>query len=203
MRKAAVAFFLLFAGCAAASGKDKKQVLLPADILQARTVMVVIDPDAGIAIDAPNANRTAREDVEKALMKWGRFSMAVDLGHADLVIMVRKGSGKLVQPTIGGIPNNDRPVIFQPTDSGGRIGMSRGSAPGTSAQTPAPKPQMEVGDAEDVFAVYRGGRLDATSTSAVWRYSTKNALQSPGVPAVDVFRKLVMETEKQLQSANP
>lgn len=204
MRKGAVAFFLLFVGCAAALGKDKKQVLLPADILQAHTVMVVIDPEAGIAVDAPNANRTAREDVEKALMKWGRFSMAVDLGHADLVIMVRKGYGKAVQPTIGGIPNNDRPVIFQPTDSGGRIGMSRGSAPGTSAsQAPTPRPQMEVGDAEDVFAVYRGGRLDATDASAVWRYSTKNALQSPGVPAVDVFRKLVAETEKQLQSANP
>jgi len=130
--------------------------------------------------------------------------MAVDLGHADLVIMVRKGYGKTVQPTIGGIPNNDRPVVFQPTDSGGRIGMSRGSAPGTpSAQTPNPRPQMEVGDAEDVFAVYRGDRLDATDAPAVWRYSTKNALQSPGVPAVDVFRKLIVETEKQLQSANP
>ena len=207
MPKRAVALFFLLAGCIAAPGKDRKPTLLPADVLQARTVMVLIDPEAGTALDAPYANRTAREDVEKALMKWGRFSMAVDLGHADLVIMVRKGNAKLAQPTIGGIPNNDRPVIFQPTDSGGRVGASRGGAPmggdSSCSQLPNPRPQMEVGPTEDVFAVYRGDRSDATDSPAVWRYSAKNALQSPGVPAVDVFKKLVAESEKQLQTTHP
>lgn len=208
MHKRAVAFFFLLMCCIVAAGKDKKQVLLPADILQARTVLVVIDPEAGVALDTPNANRTAREDVEKALMKWGRFSMAIDQAHADLVIMVHKGNGKIAQPTIGGIPNNDRPVIFQPTDSGGRIGGTRGTPPPmagdpSSSQNSNREPQVEVGQADDLFAVYRGDRADPLDSPSVWHYSAKDALQSPGVPAVDVFRKVIKEAEKQLQSANP
>ena len=101
--------------CAVAAGKDKKKkILLPADVLQSRTALVVIDPDAGMSVDAPNANRTAQEDVEKALMKWGRFELATDVSTADLVIEVRKGSGKIAQPTIGGLPTNSRPVVFEP-----------------------------------------------------------------------------------------
>ena len=33
-----------------------------------------------------------------------------------------------------------------------------------------------------------------------WRYSGKDALESPSVPAVEVFRKLIAESEKQLAS---
>ena len=116
-----VVFSVLLMCCLVAAGKDKKKVILPADVLEARTVLVVIDPDAGMAMDAPNANRTAQEDVEKALMEWGRFSIVNDVSSADLIISVRKGNGKVVQPTIGGVPNNNRPVIFDPTDSG--VGM--------------------------------------------------------------------------------
>ena len=32
--------------CMLAAGKDKKKILLPQDVLEARTVLVVIDPDA-------------------------------------------------------------------------------------------------------------------------------------------------------------
>jgi hypothetical protein len=54
-----------------APAKDKKEIL-PAYVLNARTVAVVIDPDAGRSPSNPNENRTAQEDVEKALMNWGR-----------------------------------------------------------------------------------------------------------------------------------
>jgi hypothetical protein len=207
MHKQAVAFFFLLMCCVVAAGKDKKKILLPADVLEAQTVMVVIDPEAGVALDSPNANRMAREDVERALMKWGRFSMAIDLAHADLVIMVHKGNGKIAQPTIGGIPN-DRPVIFQPTDSGGRIGGTRGTPPPmagdpSSSQRSNRGSQVEIGQADDLFAVYRGDRADPLDSPAVWRYSSKDALRSPGVPAVDAFRKVVKEAEKQLQAATP
>lgn len=193
--------------CAAADGKDKKKkILLPADVLQARTVLVVIDPDAGMSVDAPNANRVAREDVEKALMNWGRFELATDVSTADLVIEVRRGNGKIAQPTIGGLPTNSRPVIAETTDSGGRIGASRGTPPMAGDPTgPAmstPSPQVEVGAADDVFAVYRGKRDNPLVAPAVWRYSKKDALSSPDVPAVDAFRKLILEAEKQ-QAANP
>lgn len=196
-----VLFSLLLLCCLVAVAKNKKKVLLPDDVLQAETVLVVIDPDAGVALDSPNANRNAQEAVEKALMNWGRFRLATDVSTADLVVVVRKGNGKIAQPTIGGIPTNNRPVIIEPTGSGGRVGGSAGTPPmsgdPTGSRTPSPAPQVEVGESQDTFAVYRGKREDALDAPPVWRYIAKDALRSPDVPAVDAFRKLVVESEKQ------
>lgn len=197
-----LAVSLLLTCCLAAFGKDKKKPLLPDDVLQAETVLVVIDPQAGMAPEAPNANRTAQEDVEKALMKWGRFRLVIEPINADLIITVRKGYGKIVQPTIGGVPS-DRPVIFEPTDSGGRAGGHTGSLPGGdgmgdgSARPERPSPQMEVGPSEDTFAVYRGRQDRPLDGPPVWRYIAKDALRSPSVPAVDEFQKLITAAEKQ------
>jgi hypothetical protein len=197
---------MLLVCCLVAAGKDKKKVILPADVLQARSVLVVVDPDAGLAIDAPMANRTAQEDVEKALRNWGRFNMAPDASTADLIISIRKGNGKLAQPTVGGIPTNNRPIILEPTDSGIGMGGHTGNpsqiGDPTNSQPGIPHPQAEVGPAEDMFVVYRGKRDDALESPAVWRYSAKDALRSPGVPAVEAFRKLITEAEKQ-QAATP
>lgn len=191
--------------CVIAAGKNKK-ISLPADVLQARTVLVVIDPDAGISPDSPTANRTAQENVEKALIKWGRFELGTDVSTADLIITVRKGSGKIVQPTIGGIPNNNRPIIFEPTESGGRVGGSRGNPPTvgdpTASQKSDPTPRLEVGSQNDMFVVFLGKRANALDAPAVWRYIAKGALNSPEVPAVDAFRKSIAEAEKQ-QNSNP
>jgi hypothetical protein len=191
--------------CLVAAGKDKKKVLLPDDILQARTVLVVVDPEAGVAVDEPLANRKAQEDVEKALMKWGRFTLAMEASDAELIISVRKGSGKFVQPTIGGVPVNNRTVIFEPTDSGGRVGGHTGN-PGagdpTNSQPRGPTQQVEAGPAEDMFAVFRGKDGGGLDSPPVWRYIEKDALRSPSVPAVDAFRKLIAEAEKQ-KAATP
>lgn len=192
--------------CLAAAGKDKNKVLLPDDVLLARTVLVVVDPDAGTAIDSPMANRTAQEDVENALMKWGRFRMAMDASEADLIITVRKGNGKTVRPTVGRVPVNNRPVIFEPSDSGVRIGGHTGTPAGsgdpTASQPQNPGPQVEAGTAQDMFAVYRGKSGNALHAPAVWRYNEKDGLKSPGVPAVDAFRKVVVVAEKQ-KAARP
>jgi hypothetical protein len=56
---------------ALAPAKDKKKAVLPADVLHARTVLVIVDPTAGVDVRDPNANRVARADVEKALDQWG------------------------------------------------------------------------------------------------------------------------------------
>ena len=200
-----IGYCLVLMGCLVAHGKNKKKVILPADVLQARTMLVVVDPQAGMAIDAPNANRIARDDVERALLNWGRFILANDVSTADLVFVVRRGNGKLAQPTIGGVPNNG-PVILQPSNSGGRAGGSRGTPPmagdPTSPQRPDPAPQVEVGSSEDMFVVYRGRQDNVLDSSPVWRYTANDALRSPSVPAVDEFRKLVVEAEKQ-QANNP
>jgi hypothetical protein len=197
---------VLLLSCLVATAKDKKKALLPADVLRAHTVLVVVDPKAGTDLQNPNANRTAQEDVEKALMEWGRFSLALDARTADLIITVRKGSGKIAQPTLGGIPNNNRPVVLEPTDSGGRIAVRPGSVGDPSdPQSPSsgPQPQVEVGQSQDMFVLYRCTTKDDENWAPldappVWRYAAKDALQSPGVPAVEVFRKLIADSEKQL-----
>jgi len=181
---------------------NKKKIVLPAHVLKARTVVVLIDPDAGINPEAPLANKTAQEDVEKAIAKWGRLTPVLDPQTADLVITIRKGSGKLVKQTIGGMPTNDRPVIVQPNDTGIRIGAQQGRSPNAPTQPQPqdtrPSPQTEVGNSEDAFVVYEGHSGASLDQQApVWRYTNKNALHSPNVPAVDEFRKLIQEAEKQ------
>lgn len=133
-------------------------------------------------------------------MKWGRFTPVMDTQTADLVIIVRKGSGKIVQPTIGGLPTNDRPVIVQPTDSGIRIGGQRGRPPDSTQPAPQdtkPYPQTEVGPSEDMFVVYEGRVVSPLERAPAWRYMAKDALHSPNVPAVGEFRKAIEEAEKQ------
>lgn len=195
----AVSLLLICAIVATAKDK-KKKIVLPEDVLEARTVLVVVDPGAGIAIDAPNANRQALADVENALESWGRFRLVSSEYNADLVISVRKGNGKIAQPTIGGVPIDNRPVIVEPTND---ANLQNPPPPGIQPlHRPAPHPQEEVGPPEDMFAVYRGKRENATDYPAVWRFSGKDALRSPGVPAVDAFRKLIVEAEKQ-RAENP
>jgi len=186
-----------------ASANDKKKPVLPPTIVNARTVAVIIDPEAGVSPDAPLANRTAAEDVEKALDKWGRFKPVMSGMNPDIVIVIRKGNGKMVQPTVHGkTAPNDRPVSIQPNDTGIRIGGQKGRAPNdpqTDPQGDKPGEGAGIGASEDSFAVYDGTAEDPTSRAPMWRYVAKDALHSHDVPAVDQFRKIVEETEKQLQ----
>src|SRR3954468_17043152 len=105
----------------AAPAKYKKKPTLPEDILRAQTVRVVIDPDAGEPLDQPNANARARDNVEKALMEWGRFRLVMDGEESDLIIALRTSSGNMVRPTMRGGPLDQRPGIGQSTDSSIRI----------------------------------------------------------------------------------
>jgi hypothetical protein len=197
---------LLVLWCLVGTAKDKKKNLLPADIVEARTVLVMVDPNAGILAEHPNANRMARQDVEKALMKWGRYSLVTESWNADLVITVKRGSGKVAQPTIGGVPMNNDPVVMEPGDSGGRIGGRQGNPQvlggHTNPQPGGPRPQVEVGESQDMFVVYRGNKENPSGSPleapAVWRYSATDALESPEVPAVDVFRDVISKSEKAL-----
>jgi hypothetical protein len=169
---------------------------------------VIIDPEAGIAAEHPNANRIARDDVEKALMQWGRYSLVMEASSADLIMTVRKGSGKVAQPTIGGVPQNNDIGVIQPTDSGGRVGIRQGNPAiaggplNPQSTSSGPRPHVEAGDSQDMFVVYRGNKENPSDSPlnapAVWRYSATDALDSPGVPAVAVFRDLVAKSEKAL-----
>jgi hypothetical protein len=200
MRVVVVALLLCLAGLTVA--KEKNKPALPAYVLDAKTIMVMIDPEAGISMSDPGGNRTAQSDVEKALMKWGRYTPVISMPAADLIIVIRKGSGKAVQPTIGGVPTNDRPIVVNPTDTGIHIGAQQGHPPGdTQVDASNTKASKGAGVAppEDLFAVYDAHTERPTDGPPVWRYMAKNGLRSPEVPAVGEFRKVVEEALKQQQ----
>ena len=184
-----------------AVAKDKKKSFLPEYVLRARTVLVVIDPNAGEPLDQPSANATARDSVEKALMQWGRFDLALDGQDSDLIIAVRTGNGQALRPSVKGGPLDQRPGIGQSTDSTIRIGAQQGQAPplsdpGMSSPNRGPHISNEVGSSEDTFEVFRGGVQDPLDSPPVWRYVAKDCLRPPNVSAVEEFRKAIAEAEK-------
>src|SRR5215469_4116195 len=195
-----VLLLALLLSCLSFAKKKKKQEL-PDLVLNAQTVFVVIHPDAGEPVTNPIANRTARENVENALTKWGRFHLVMSPQTADLVIRVRKGHAG--GPTISNSPADDRPVILQPNDGDVRIGAQKGRPPGQSnpglGQNRGPRINNEIGSSEDSFEVYLGGVEYSLDAAPVWRYMGKNALDAPTVAAVSQFQKAIDESEKQRQ----
>jgi hypothetical protein len=186
---------------APAVAKEKNKPQLAAYVLHARTVLVVIDPDAGEPLDQPNANVTARENVEKKLMDWGRFDLVLDGQESDLVIVVRTGNGKSMHPTVKGGPIDQRPGVAQGSDTSIRIGGQQGPTPplhDPSVSPPDRGPHLgnEVGPSEDSFEVYRGGIENPLDSTPIWRYIAKDCLRAPNVSAVEEFRKAVAEAEK-------
>jgi hypothetical protein len=194
----------------AARAKDKGPVL-PLYVLQARTVTVLIDPDAGMSPSDPNANQTARKDVETALLKWGRFETVLSPAEADIVIVLRKGTGKLADATVNDPRQNRRAGSITSTDGAVGIGVQRGTPPPQpgdtqgQAQMPPPElhPEVEVGARDDSFVVYQGHTNEPGNSIVAWRYVRKNALHSHDVPAVDEFRKAVDAAAKQAAQQKP
>jgi len=105
---------LLMAVPVLAKSKDKT---LPPYILQAHTVAVIIDPAAGIDPEDPHANQIAQNDVETALMNWGRFQRVMGTQGADLIIVIRKGHGRPVGATITDPMQNNRPGAINAGDT--------------------------------------------------------------------------------------
>jgi len=198
-------FFLLVLLLLAPLGvaKNKKKQVLPDYVLKAQTVLVVIHPGAGEPFTNPTANRTAQDNVEKAMMKWGRFNLVTSAQTADLVVVVRKGHK--AGPTVSNSPGDNRPVIFQPNGGDILVAGQKGRPPdltnpgiGGSADR-GPHIGDEIGPAEDTFEVYRGGVEDPLDASPAWRYVARDALNGPQVAAVEEFRKTLNESEKQRQ----
>ena len=203
----------------AALAKDKKPAM-PVYILKAHSVAVIIDPEAGRSLPDPSANETAQKDVETALLKWGRFEPVLNPEDADLVIVVRKGSGKLADVNVTEPrQNRQRDGTVTSTDGAISVGVQHGSQPRSgdvsSGQTsrsggepqvanPDPQlhPQAEVGNRNDSFLVYPGGSNPRNNVPG-WRYSHKDALHSHDVPAVDEFRKALDAAEKQAAQQKP
>ncbi|MGA7314790.1 MAG: hypothetical protein WBX22_12545 [Silvibacterium sp.] len=199
-KRAAAVFVMTLLLTTAGFAKDKKKNILPAYVLRARTVAVIIDPTAGVSVDDPRANQVAQKDVEAALLSWGRYEPVLSTQFADLVIVVRKGSSRLAGETISDPRQNDRGGVINSTDSGingaAQIGRPPNLSSGAGSANNTPGPQMEIGGSDDSFIVYQGGVANPLDSTVAWRYVRKDGLQSPSVPAVDEFRKAVAEADK-------
>lgn len=203
---------LLPANTALAKGDDKNKALLPSYILQARTACVLIDPGAGYSLKDPQANETARRDVETALLNWHRFQLVMDCHNADLIIEIRKGTGKLTATDIADPRQNRRAAYIDPTTAGVSAGVQRGrdgrtfdpmSAPASGgvgdagpAGEASPHPQTEIGNTDDSMIVFHGDLEDPLDRPPGWQMRKADALKAHSVPAVDAFRKAVQEAEK-------
>lgn len=184
--------------------KDKTKSPLPFSVLHAQTVAVVVDPDAGIAIDDPLANQTAQKDVETALLKWGRFDTVMDVRSADLIIVLHKGHEHPVNDTISDSRQNNRPGVINNTDNAIGIGAQHGpqgtlssdASNSGSASPGSPHNQMEIGTPDDSFVLYQGGNSNPLDSPPIWRYVMRDGLHSHDVPAVAAFKKAIAETEK-------
>ena len=196
----------LFAGIALAScvvAKKKEKQVLPDAVLKAQTVFVVIQPDAKEPLTEPNANLKAQKAVEEALMKWGKFRLALDTTTADIVISVEKGTGKAMSPTISGGPVDSRPVDVEGDASQIRVMGQKGHPDTTSISTVDPNPNaraqtgMQAGGSEDVLRLFIGGAVEHPLDYApVWTYSRKDALKGPEMAAVAELKKVFEESEK-------
>lgn len=217
---------LVIIGLTSANAKDKNKTTLPAYVLSAQTVLVIVDPDSGEPVDQPYANRNARANVEKALVEWGRFRLVNDGEKSDLIITVRRGTGKTIQPTMKGGGIDQRPGVSedpdgtihigahggqQPTDPGvspsgiPAPGMPpqgappQGTPPGMPPAEGGPRVSNEVGPSEDRFEVFRGDVGDALDSPPAWRYIAKDCLGEPKVEAVEKFRKAIADAEQTKQ----
>ena len=198
-----ICFLIFFLLLVPADGKDRKQQVLPDYVLKAQSVLVVIHPDAGEPLTNPTANRTARDNVEKAMMKWGRFRLVMEAQSADLVVAVWKGHAG--GPTVRNSPADNRPAIYQPSGGDIRVAGQQGRPPdltnpglgGPSHR--GPHVSNEIGPREDIFEVYRGGVEYPLDASPLWRYMAKDALNGPQVTAVERFRNAINESERQRQ----
>ena len=199
-----VFLFLLLLLVPQIDAKNKKKQLLPDYILRAEKVLVVIPPDAGEALTNPRENRTAQDDVERALMKWGRFKLTTDAQTADLIIAVRKGNKS--GPIIAHSPMDNRPVIFQPGIADASVGQATTRRPPDLTEPvpggPANRgPQLgnQIGSSVDTLEVYMGRGEYPLDAPPLWRYVAKDSLNAPQVDAVEQFRKAIEESEKQRQ----
>jgi hypothetical protein len=198
---------------ASLTAKDKKKSQFPELILRAQTVRVVIGPYVGEPLDQPQANSTARDNVEKALTEWGRYRVVMDGEESDLVIAIHTGDDRMARPTIKGGPMDQRAGVGQETPSTIRIGGQRGQPPFNDPMDPA-SPQNqgqarvgnEVGPRTDSFMVYQGRSWGGNSLDSppMWRYEVRHCLDAtPQVKAVEEFRKAIADAEKPKDPKKP
>jgi len=201
---------MVFAGSllvAPVMAKSKGQKAIPAYVLQAHTVAVVIDSTAEIDPEFPRANQMAQRDVEVALMKWGRFQPVAATEQADLIIVVRKGHERSADTTVDDSRLNNRGAVTNSANAGIGLGGQRGLQPNQAGDpgegTQPPHTQMDMRDADDVFTVFDGKTAKPLDGVPVWKSREREGLRSHDVPAVEEFRKAMAAADKAAAEKKP
>ena len=168
--------------------KNKPKTPLPKMVAHAQYVMVTTyfgDParhplDARITAE----DRQAVSDVQDALEKWGRYSLAYRSEDAELILVVRKGR-------------------FMDATAGARVhaGSRQPCTPGQSApctiEQPAgvdPVANVDVGDPQDELVLY--DRSEGFDAAPLWRGRSPDGLNAPEMKLVSELRTKVEETAK-------
>ena len=198
-----------------AHAKDKHKGMLPVYVTGAKTVAVVIDPEAIDTPENPQANSVAAGDVQAALEDWGRFNVVQSTSSADLIIVIRKGSGRLANKTYPGQRQDNRQDVTDPTDSGGVLGAqhrnqsnqptgpgySGRSASDSTADSGTNHPDSEIAGGNDYLAVYQGRVDRPLEQRPAWRSINKDGLRPHDVPAVEDFKKALAAADKAAAAA--
>ena len=191
-----------------AAGKDKPKAKLPEQVVHARTVLVVIPPDAMEPLDNPRANETARDNVEKSLEQWGRFQLVKDGQQADLVVALRIGN-KVGEPKVKAGSIDISPGVVQSSDGRVRGGIQPHPGPPledpNDERPPATGPRIidKPGPPPDSFEVYLGSVEHPLDSPPVWRYVAVQCLRAPKMAAVAQFRQAIAKSEKAQQKRTP
>jgi hypothetical protein len=163
--------FLLFTPLLLAKNKDKQ--IFPKLIVKARYVMVTtyfgdLPSDTRIM----PSDRHAMADVQTAIQKWGHYSLAYRREDAKLIIVVRKGryAETLAGVRIHGGSDQPNPSI-------------------------APDIQADVGDPQDMVAVYDASL--GIDSPTLWRSRQRDGLEPPDMKLVQKLRTEVETAARQ------
>jgi len=168
----------------------KEKHVLPDVVLEARTVMIVIIPDAREKPPNPKSEQALRDDVERALERWGRF-LSKSTGKVDLVIVARQGHVEAPKVTF---PANDPKSPLHPNSGSPQLDPNTPGLAGDRAGAQRTVDELRL--EEDSFEVYQGGVDRPLDATPVWQYKAKLALTGPKVMAVEHLRKAIEESEK-------
>lgn len=162
---------LLFAA-PTVGAKDK--VIMPEAIAHATYVMVTTYDGDVFSPDLRPDDRQAVADVQKALEKWGRYTLVYSAHEAELILVVRTGHAVEIR---GGLQR------------GTTVGP--GGAPGSAGQVIG----AEVGDPQDTLEAFISP-ADIKTSTPLWRSRAVDGLKSPEMPLMKEFREKVEAVAK-------
>jgi hypothetical protein len=201
MRRRDSGFLLPLLFISLAFAKDKDKTLLPKLVVSARYVMVTTyfgDPvNQPLNLHITAEDRQAVTDVQNAIEKWGRYELAYRPGDADLIIVVRKG--RLLDATVGarihaGSRDPMGPNGNTDPNAPDRSGPNGGIGPNENGPSVRPEVAADVGDPQDMIAVYATAL--GRDTSPLWRGRKGDGLKAPDMHLVAEFRTKVEAAAK-------